>query len=104
MDADALMPEDWAYLQLLIGDPHNQVFSDDDLRMVVKREPSLKLAAAQLLDMLAGSELLMSKKITSQDLTTDGPAVAAELRALAAELRRQDAEAWGIAAAPMGRW
>jgi hypothetical protein len=48
-----------------------------------------RLAAAQALDTIASSEVLVSKKIRTQDLATDGPAVAAELRARAAELRRQ---------------
>lgn len=48
-----------------------------------------KLAAAQALDIIASSEALVSKKIRTQDLSTDGPAVAASLRANAAELRRQ---------------
>lgn len=54
-----------------------------------------RLAAAQALDIIARSEVLVSKKIKTQDLQTDGPAVAAELRASAAELRRQSNEAEG---------
>ena len=70
--------------------------------MECQREGDLKPAAAQLLDRVAGSELLLSKKITSQDLTTDGVAVARELRALAQQLRDQyrqalDDGAWCIA-------
>jgi len=48
-----------------------------------------RLAAAQALEACAASEALVSKKIRTQDLSTDGPAVAAELRALAASLRAQ---------------
>lgn len=44
-------------------------------------------AAADALDAIAMSEVLVSKKIRTQDLSTDGPAVAAELRAQAARLR-----------------
>lgn len=40
-------------------------------------------AAAQALLVMAASETLVSKKIRTQDLSTDGPAVSAELRALA---------------------
>lgn len=41
---------------------------------------------------IAMSETLLSKKITSQDLSSDGPAVSAELRALA-ETYKQAADA-----------
>lgn len=40
-------------------------------------------ATARALITIAANETLLSKKITSQDLSTDGPAVSAELRALA---------------------
>jgi hypothetical protein len=50
---------------------------------------SVKLAAAQALDTIASSEALVSKVITTQDLSTDGAKVAAELRARAAALRQQ---------------
>ena len=102
----AAKSEDLEYVRLLIGDtsttPAEQLFSDRDLEVVCQREGDLKLAAAQLLDRIAGSELLLSKKITSQDLATDGVAVAKELRALAQQLRDQyrqalDDGAWGIA-------
>ena len=102
----AAKSEDLEYVRLLIGDtgttPAERLFSDRDLEVVCQREGDLKLAAAQLLDRIAGSELLLSKKITSQDLTTDGVAVAKELRALAQQLRDQyrqalDDAAWGIA-------
>lgn len=44
-------------------------------------------AAADALDAMATSEVLLSKKIRTQDISTDGPAVAAELRKQAAYLR-----------------
>ena len=99
--------DDLAYVRLLIGDTSpnsaDQLFTDNDLVMVVQREGALKLGAAALLDRIAGSELLLGKRITSQDLSTDGVAVARELRAMAKDLRDQhkdtlDAGAWGIAA------
>lgn len=52
-------------------------------------------AAADALDAMSTSELLASKKIRTQDLSTDGPAVAAELRKKAAELRARADEADG---------
>lgn len=50
-------------------------------------DDNVRRAAADALDAIASSEVLVSKKITTQDLATDGPAVAAELRARAAQLR-----------------
>lgn len=44
-------------------------------------------AAADALDAMATSEVLLSRKIRTQDLSTDGPAVAAELRKQATYLR-----------------
>lgn len=46
-------------------------------------------AAADALDAMATSETLLSRKIRTQDLQTDGPAVALELRKKAASLREQ---------------
>lgn len=45
------------------------------------------LAAAEALEAMATSEVLVARKIRTQDLSTDGPAVAAELRRRAADLR-----------------
>jgi hypothetical protein len=54
---------------------------------------TLKRAAADALDAIASSEALVSKKIRTQaGVSTDGPAVAAALRAHAKELRAQAAE------------
>lgn len=47
------------------------------------------LAAADALDAMATSETLVARKIRTQDLSTDGPAVAAELRAQANALRER---------------
>lgn len=50
-------------------------------------------AAAALLDAMAASEVMLSKVIKTQDVSTDGAKVAAELRAQAAGLRaRADEE------------
>jgi hypothetical protein len=49
-------------------------------------------AAAQGADTIAFSEVLVSKKIRTQDLATDGPAVAKEMRALAQALRDRAGE------------
>lgn len=46
-------------------------------------------AAADALDAMATSETLLAKKIRTQDLSTDGPAVAADLRKRAYWLRNK---------------
>jgi hypothetical protein len=50
----------------------------------------VKRAAALALETIAVSEALISKKIKTLDLTTDGPAVARELRERARALRAED--------------
>lgn len=79
-------------VRLLINDtnPGERFFAtieiDDFLAM---NGGSVRRAAAQALDVIAANEALVSKKIRTQDLSTDGPAVAKELREQAKELRRQ---------------
>lgn len=50
---------------------------------------SIKRGAAACLETIATNETLLTKKITTQDLSIDGPAVAADLRARAKLLREQ---------------
>lgn len=57
---------------------------------------NVRRAAAEALEIIARSEALVSKKIRTQDLATDGPVVAAELRASAALLRKQADDADGV--------
>lgn len=79
-------------VRLLISDVNfaDPLFSDADLLAVLAVEGgNVKLAAATALDVIATSEALVSKKISTQDLSTDGPAVAAALRAQAKALRDQ---------------
>ena len=71
-------------------DEDNLIFRDAEITAFLTLEgDSVRLAAAQALDTIASNEALVSKKIRTQDLATDGPAVAAELRARAAALRKQ---------------
>src|SRR5258705_78404 len=80
-------------VRLLISDtdPATQIFGDVDLDdfLAMTADRSILRAAGQAFDTMASNEALVSKKIRTQDLQTDGPAVAAALRASAAELRRQ---------------
>lgn len=75
-------------------DPEKQLFSDARITDVWDDQGgSLARTVATLLRVIAASEALVSKKISTQDLSTDGPAVAAELRAQAKEWdARADAE------------
>lgn len=88
-------------VRLLIADldPDNRLMRDQDLDVFLTLNDSdVYLAAAAALDTIATSEALLSKKIRTQDLATDGPAVAAELRARAGQLREQSADAgWSVA-------
>jgi hypothetical protein len=70
----------------------------------------VRRAAAQALDTIASSEALVSKKIRTLDLSTDGPAVAKELRERARSLREQDdqlddqGEPWGLEIVNFDPW
>lgn len=81
-------------------DEDNLLLTDEQIRAYLKiARGRIKRAAAQALDAIATSEVLISKKIRTQDLQTDGPAVAAELRAQAKALREQadeEDEDWGM--------
>lgn len=88
------MATDVQMVRLLIADtatgPGEQLFRSDQIEDFLGLEGGhVKLAAAQALDSIAVSEVLVSKVIKTQDLSTDGAKVAAELRARAKELRRQ---------------
>lgn len=72
----------------LIDDPTLQTYLElqdwtEGARWAVYR------AAADALDAIATSEVLTAKKIRTQDLSTDGPAVSAELRKQATGLRQR---------------
>ena len=75
------------YVRLLIGDSGAAIFEDSELVVLIRQGGSVLYGAADALDAIATSEVLLSKKITTQDLSTHGPAVAAELRKQAAALR-----------------
>lgn len=89
-------------VRLLIADvdTNNPLITDEQIQVYLDLNTGrVRRAAADALDAIAVSEALVSKKIRTQDLTTDGPALAAELRAHAKRLRDQgDAEeddTWG---------
>lgn len=81
--------EDIATVRLLIADTAtdeaDRLLTDAQVTsFLTLNSANTRLAAADALEAIAVSEVLVSKKIRTQDLTTDGPAVAAELRRLAA--------------------
>lgn len=82
---------DLGKVRLLIPDTDetNFVLGDDQITALLDMEVYVKRAAAAALDLIASNEVMVSKVIRTQDLQTDGSKVSAELRARAAELRRQ---------------
>lgn len=86
---------DIGMIRLLITDLDSTapLFDDDQIQAFLTLEGTVRLAAAVALETIATSEALISKKIKTQDLSTDGPAVAKELRERAAQLRAQAAAA-----------
>lgn len=84
---------DVAKVRLLIGDIDDtaQIFSDSAIAafLVISLDNNIKRAAAQALLTIAVNEVLVQKRIKLLDLTTDGPAEAEALRALAKELITQ---------------
>lgn len=69
----------------------------------------VRRAAAMALDTIASSEALISKRIRTLDLQTDGPAVAKALRDHAQRLREEDDQldddgAWGLEIVEFDPW
>lgn len=82
-------------IRLLISDtdPANQTFTDTELGVFLDLEAgSVRRGAAQALDTIASNEALVSKVITTQDLSTDGAKLAQALQSRAESLRAQDDE------------
>lgn len=65
------------------------MFSDEQLGVYLSLFPNIFFAAAACIDALASNEALVSKKIRTEDLATDGAAVANSMRAHAVALRAQ---------------
>jgi hypothetical protein len=79
-------------VRLLISDTTeaDPVFTDTEITAFLTLESTnARLAAAVALETLASNEAMVSKVIRTNDLSTDGTKVAAELRARAALLREQ---------------
>lgn len=98
-------------VRLLVPDTDEDdlLFSDEQISAFLTVEgSSVRRAAAAVLETIASNEAMVSKKIRTLDLQTDGPAVAAELRARAKTLRDQDAadadDPWGLEIAEFDQW
>jgi hypothetical protein len=78
-------------VRLLVGDlvETDFLFTDDQINGVIPLFPNLHIAAAHLVDLIASNEAMISKKIKTEDLATDGPAVADALRKHALALRTE---------------
>jgi hypothetical protein len=75
---------------LVVDTTSDPVFDDNEINaFLALNDQTVKLAAAQALDVIASDEALTSKRITDHDLSTDGPATAAALRAHAKSLRAE---------------
>lgn len=74
-------------------DPTEALFDDAQIDVFLALEGGVKTAAALALETIASSEALVQKKTRLLDLSTDGPAVAKELRERAAALRTQAGDA-----------
>jgi hypothetical protein len=68
----------------------NQFFNDAEIdAFLALQSGGILRAAAMALESMAASEVMVQKRITILDLSTDGPGEAAALRALADSLREQ---------------
>jgi hypothetical protein len=78
-------------VRLLLNDVASPwVFSNEEIDALLSLEgDSIKRAAAQAIDTNADNEVLASKVLRTQDLTTDGAKAADSLRKRAAALRAQ---------------
>ena len=80
-------------VRLLITDTDSESYLFEDAEidafLALAPESSVHRAAAQALEVIACSEVLVQKRIKLLDLSTDGPAEAKELRELAASYRQQ---------------
>ncbi len=84
-------PESIQTVRVLIADLNEAayLFTDEQITTYLTLTgDNPRLAAADALEAIAVSEVLISKKIKSQHLDTDGPAVAKALRELAATQRQ----------------
>lgn len=87
----ATLTDETNQVRLLISDTNTAagkyIFEDAEIDALLELEGGVLLAAARALEVIAGNEILVQKRIKILDLSTDGPAEARELRAIAKEWR-----------------
>ena len=92
----AIEPDVLRYVRVLIADTSttNPIFPDADLEMLFAQLGDFPLlVAASALEAMAADQIMLGKKISSQDLSTDGVAVSDGLLRLATAYRqRHEAE------------
>ena len=72
------------------GEGTYMYFSDDEIgAFLTMYGDNVKLAAARCLETIAGSQALLLKSWSSDDLTVNGDRIAESLRKLAAQLREE---------------
>ena len=88
-------------VRLLISDtdtltPANQLFQDEEIAAFLALENgNVRLAAAQALETMASTQVMVLKVITRGDISTNGAAVSQALLARADKLRKQNDEGSG---------
>lgn len=103
---------DVGYCRTLVTDvdENDPLLSDKAYEQFLARNGNkVRLAAAAALDVIARTEALVLKKLTTTEMTTDGPAVAKELRESAAALRKEqkdlddeaDSDDFGLLVVPL---
>lgn len=94
MALDFDTPEGKVRLKISDFDEANLIFTDSQIKGYLSlNDSNVSFASADALDAIATTELLLSKKIRTQDLSTDGPSVAKELRELAKRIREDEKQA-----------
>ena len=88
---------DVGQVRLIIPDRVNTadepaMFSDEELGAFLELEDGVRRAAAAALETIASDQALVLKVLKVQNVSTDGAALARELRARAAALRSQAAQ------------
>ncbi|MGI5423064.1 hypothetical protein [Actinomadura luteofluorescens] len=93
-------------VRLLIPDTDETtpILTDEQIAAFLAMETGPKRAAALALETIASNEAMVGKVIKTQDVSTDGAKVSAELRARAAELRRQADDEDGDGSAGLPVW
>lgn len=77
-------------VRLIIADTDSDYFTDAQIESFLRLEgDDVRRASALALETMASNEALVQKQIRILDLSTNGPAVAKELRERAAVLREQ---------------